>query len=85
MPAWTCPKCQSKRVRRSHTRNVIERCLKVFNIRAYRCSQCDWRGLRYSKESSQTTKAKYGPLQIIFFAMAITLTVMAVLYYLRSE
>lgn len=85
MPTWTCPKCQSKSVRRSHTRNVIEKCLKVFKIRAYRCSQCDWRGLRYSKGSPQTTTAKYGPLQILMFTIAIALTVMAVIYYLTSE
>lgn len=39
-----CPHCGSKKFRRSRRRGIWERFfLRVFNMHAYRCEQCDGR------------------------------------------
>jgi hypothetical protein len=41
----TCPKCQSHRVHRSHTRTLLEGVRKRFTTnRPQRCEACGWRG-----------------------------------------
>ena len=40
-----CPKCQSKELRRSRTKNRWERWRReITNKRLYRCRACNWRG-----------------------------------------
>ncbi len=45
-----CPECASPKLRRSRTRNLRERFLKVFHRKPYRCLDCGWRGLLKHKE-----------------------------------
>jgi predicted RNA-binding Zn-ribbon protein involved in translation (DUF1610 family) len=35
-----CPRCGQHVIRRSHTRGMLERLLKAFRIRPYRCETC---------------------------------------------
>ncbi|MBF0395637.1 MAG: hypothetical protein HQK78_02605 [Desulfobacterales bacterium] len=51
-----CPKCESKRIKRSHTRTFKEKFLKNFNRRNFRCLDCGWRGIikvKYTKEKEK--------------------------------
>jgi hypothetical protein len=43
----TCPECGSHKLRRSRTRGLKEKFLKIFGLRAFRCQveTCHWRGL----------------------------------------
>ena len=40
-----CPNCKSSHVKRSRSRSVVERTMKHFNRKAYRCLDCGWRGI----------------------------------------
>lgn len=80
-----CPRCSSNRIKRSHSRSIIEKSLKMLNIRPYRCIHCGWRVFRYSKESRQSIRAKYSLIQIILIVSALALAVIAILYYLSRE
>jgi hypothetical protein len=40
-----CPSCKSPHVKRSRSRSVVERTMKRFNRKAYRCLDCGWRGI----------------------------------------
>jgi hypothetical protein len=80
-----CPRCSSNRIKRSHSRGIIEKALKMINIRAYRCIHCGWRGYRLYKGSAQGNRANYSLLQIIALAIFVTLAVMLLLYYLTRE
>jgi ribosomal protein L40E len=83
--AAACPRCSSNRIKRSHSRGIIEKFLKTLNIRAYRCIHCGWRGLRIGKESTQANTAKYGLLQIILIVIVLAVAVIVLLYYLTRE
>lgn len=49
-----CPKCQSKQIRRSRTKNRWERWRKeITGKRLYRCRACNWRGWRTIGPSEQ--------------------------------
>ena len=42
-----CPHCSSYQVRRSHSRNMVERWRKRLTLkRPFRCDACSWRGWR---------------------------------------
>jgi len=51
----SCPKCQSKRIRRSKRRSIFERILLgLMFVRPYRCDTCDHRFFyRSFKQSSK--------------------------------
>jgi predicted RNA-binding Zn-ribbon protein involved in translation (DUF1610 family) len=40
-----CPSCNSDHVKRSRSRSIVERIMKRFNRKAYRCLDCGWRGI----------------------------------------
>lgn len=47
----SCPRCGSKKLHRSHTR-AWEKPFKAMTLRrAYRCTDCDWRGWRIPEAS----------------------------------
>ncbi len=41
----SCPACNSDHVKRSRSQNAVERLMKRFNRKAYRCLDCGWRGI----------------------------------------
>ena len=51
MSQLICPKCQSTKIRRSHSRTMKEDFVKKFGWKAYRCREqnCRWRGLIRTK------------------------------------
>lgn len=47
LPTGLCPGCRSPRVHRSRVRGPLEYVLRALTpLRAFRCSQCRWRGWR---------------------------------------
>jgi hypothetical protein len=60
MPDLTCPNCNSTRIRRSRTRTLKEKYLKLFGWKTYRCREkdCRWRGL-IKKKGTIESFAKY--------------------------
>jgi len=51
-----CPKCQSKRVRRSRTRPGLERVRRTLTGKApFRCQDCNWRGWAFDFGDSHAT------------------------------
>jgi nucleoside-diphosphate-sugar epimerase len=69
-PQAPCPRCSSDRIKLSHSRNIVEKLLKTFGIRAYRCIHCGWRGFRIGNECKQKNKARYSLLQISHLTVA---------------
>ena len=84
-PQAPCPRCSSDRMKRSHSRNIVEKLLKPFGIRAYRCIHCGWRGFRIGNEGKQKNTARYNLLQIILIIFMSVLAVIVILYYLTRE
>ena len=84
-PKAPCPRCSSIRIKRSHGRNIFEKLLKMFSIRAYRCIQCGWRGFRIGSEYKQKSKARYSLLQIILIILVTVLAVIVIFHYLTRE
>lgn len=80
-----CPRCASKRIKRSHSRSIFERCLKTLHIRAYRCIHCGWRGYRIDRGSKRASTAKYSLLQFILIVIVLAVAVVLLLYYLTRE
>ena len=84
-----CPKCGSKRIKRSHSRDLKERLQKLFNQRAYRCINCGWRGILKSDSGSIIRRAmgnaKLKPLQVVIVIIVTLLAVTAILYWLNRE
>ena len=73
-----CPKCGSTRLRRSHSRNFKERLRKLFNQRAWRCIDCNWRGILKSKSSrTKPHEKEYILVQITMIIITI-ITIIAV-------
>ncbi len=80
-----CPHCSSGRVKRSRSRNCIEKFLKILHIHAYRCMSCGWRGFRISKESKQTNTVKHNLLQFILIVILSAVSAILLLLYLDQD
>ena len=76
-----CPICGSKKIRRSHTKNLKERFLKLFLLKFYRCFDCGWRGS--FQQISSITKRKL--ILNIICIVIIIITIIAVLRYISME
>jgi hypothetical protein len=84
-----CPRCQSERLKPSHSRNLEERVAKWIGRRAYRCINCGWRGILKSDQGSIIRqimgKAKLKPIQVIIVIIVTLVAVAAILYWLLHE
>jgi predicted RNA-binding Zn-ribbon protein involved in translation (DUF1610 family) len=79
-----CPRCGSSRIKRSHSRSIAERFLRLLNRRAYRCVNCGWRGIRQGA-SSRTSDTKYNIKQLIAIILLLLLALAAIFYWLTRE
>ena len=69
-----CPKCGNE-AHRSHTRGLFERLAKITTTyRAYRCLECNWRGLL----GTQRPASKSEPRRKLIIAIALILTTVLV-------
>lgn len=76
-----CPQCNSDHIRRSRSRNRLERFYKIFNYRVYRCRNCNWRGfIKISaKDGKGAGEKRVFPTWAIAGAVLI-LAIMAVMF-----
>jgi predicted RNA-binding Zn-ribbon protein involved in translation (DUF1610 family) len=80
-----CPKCGSKKINRSHSRNFKERLQKLFNQKVFRCIDCGWRGIIIIKSSrTNREKKKYIIVQIITIIIII-IAIYFIISYLKRE
>jgi DNA-directed RNA polymerase subunit RPC12/RpoP len=75
-----CPNCGSKRIKRSQSRGFKERLQKLFNQKAYRCIDCDWRGILKTKSS--LTKRDIN--KYFFIKIAIIIIIIITIYIIIS-
>lgn len=81
-----CPKCGSKRIKRSHARGLKEQLQKLFNQRPYRCIDCDWRGILKAKRfRAKRNVKKYMFIKIITIIIIIMAIYLIILYLDREE
>jgi DNA-directed RNA polymerase subunit RPC12/RpoP len=81
-----CPKCGSKKIKRSHSRGLKERLQKLFNQRPYRCTDCGWRGIIKTKSSHKKRDGnKYILIQIITIIIIIIAVYFIISYLSREE
>ena len=79
-----CPNCHSSNVRRSRTRGIKERLLKLSGRKAFRCKDCGWRGILFSpgKRNTQASKQQSYTFAIIF---GIIILALIVVFNFRSD
>jgi len=75
-----CLRCSSVNIRRSHTRNLSERILKLFFRKYYRCIDCDWRGIIKTKASFTRCYAK----EYIFLQIIAVIIIIIIIYLIIS-
>lgn len=77
-----CPKCGSYRVRRSHSRNLLEKILRRMGCGKFRCRTC---GLGYFRFGGSVLIIQdiARPFQMIFRYVAAAAAVFASLYMIR--
>ena len=75
-----CPKCGSKKIKRSQSRGFKERLQKLFNQKPYRCLDCGWRGSIKTKASRTKRDAK----KYFFIKIAIIIIIIIAIYFIIS-
>lgn len=87
LTAISCPRCNSPRVKRSHSRGLKEQLIKITGKRVYRCIHCGWRGImrRDATESKYKKREKYTQWQVAIVIIVTLVAVSGLLYWLSSE
>jgi predicted RNA-binding Zn-ribbon protein involved in translation (DUF1610 family) len=87
MDSISCPKCGSSQFRRSKSQGPYEKFLKKFNIMAYRCKECGWRGTSKGKN----LKGRNNPLRkghssgkLILVAVVLLITIYILIYIVKG-
>ena len=84
-----CARCQSERLKPSHSRNLEERVAKWIGRRVYRCINCGWWGILKSDRDSiirqAMGKAKFKPIQAVIVITVTLMAVAVILYWLLHE
>jgi hypothetical protein len=75
-----CPKCRSQKLRRSHSRSLKERFLKLFGRMAFRCQDCDWRGVLRVPGSSPLGAREWLKWILIYSLMTLVIYLLAATY-----
>jgi len=82
-----CLRCGSNRLRRSRTRGLKEKTLKLLGYRAFRCREenCDWRGMLKIRDTWEN-RLSFNPklrvtLSIILWLLFFILSLVS--YYLK--
>lgn len=68
-----CPHCGSLNVKRSRSRNTVERALKGIYFKAYRCRDCNWRGILRSSLRNRTATNTRDMVRSISMIVAVLL------------
>ncbi len=78
----TCPQCGSSKLRRSHSRGLVEHLLKYFRQRAYRCKDCGWRGRSNAKsrKKRQILSKGYTIGRLVFIAVVLLVAIFILIY-----
>ncbi len=84
-----CPQCGSSRIRKSHSKNFRERLKKLLRQRAYRCHDCNWRGILKSKSSRfrlvRKDKKLAGTMLLILTVIVVAIIISVVLAYQQCK
>jgi hypothetical protein len=75
-----CPNCHSDKLRRSHSRNLNERLQKLFGRMAFRCQNCDWRGVLRVPGYYPVTLREWLKWILIYASMTLAVFSLAVTY-----
>jgi hypothetical protein len=75
-----CPNCGAQNLKRSHSRNVKERFLKLFGQMAFRCQNCDWRGILKVPGRSPLGAREWLKWILIYSLMTLVIYLLAVTY-----
>ena len=80
-----CPKCGSKKIKRSQARGFKEQFQKLFNQKPYRCIDCGWRGILKTKSFRTKRDAKKYMLVKITIIIIIIIAIYFIISYLNKE
>ena len=80
-----CPKCGSKKIKRSQARGFKEQFQKLFNQKPYRCIDCGWRGIFKAKSTRTKRDAKKYMLVKITIIIIIIIAIYFIISYLNKE
>ena len=59
-----CPHCGSESLHQSRRRSIIDHVLRIFELRPYRCEDCDFRFYRRGMlPTDKNVSSHYGPIQ----------------------
>ena len=75
-----CPNCGAKNLKRSHSRNIKERTLKLFGKMAFRCQDCDWRGILKVPGQAPLSAREWLKWLLIYSIMTLLIYLLAVTY-----
>ncbi len=84
MATIICPNCRSSNIRRSRSRGVKEKLVKLVGDKAFRCKDCGWRGLIFSRggrSSRVTAKQSY----VFAIILGIILLALIIIFNIRDE
>jgi predicted RNA-binding Zn-ribbon protein involved in translation (DUF1610 family) len=82
MPSQPCPACGAL-MHRSRSRSALGRSIgRLFMYKAYRCSECGWRGRLYS---GQKPDPKRSAVAIYLWLVAAILTLLLAFYIINSR
>ncbi len=84
MPTIVCPNCRSSNVRRSRTRGVKEKLLKIVGEKAFRCRDCGWRGMVMSR-GGQSSSHEKGRSYVFAIVLCIIVVVLIIVINFRAE
>lgn len=66
-----CPNCKSfATLKKSRSRNLYEKFIKLFLLRTYKCKDCGWRG---SKSRYKLSKNAFKTLMIYLIIIALSI------------
>jgi DNA-directed RNA polymerase subunit RPC12/RpoP len=80
-----CPKCGSKRIKRSQSRGFKEQLQKLFNQKPYRCIDCGWRGILKTKSARTKRDVKKYILIKIIIIIIIIIAIYLIISHLDRE
>ena len=75
-----CPNCHTNKLRRSHSRNLNERFQKLFGRMAFRCQNCDWRGILRVPGYYPETLSEWLKWILIYALMTLAVFFLAMTY-----
>lgn len=84
MATIICPNCRSSNIRRSRSRGIKERLLKLIGEKAFRCKDCGWRGMIFSR-GEHSTRVTVKQSYAFAIILGIILLALIIIFNIRDE